>query len=135
MGKRKEKYVPKSFESTGDRSDTSANIYHSMLVHPKFKALSKGAQILYVYCKDQYYHEKKKPIPQNETLSESEQRRCFSMNQNKWRDEYEVYTNKAQFYKDMKQLIQAGFIDLEENGKVTRTKSIYMLSDRWQKPP
>lgn len=136
MGKRKQKYIPKVFESTGEQADTSANIYHSMLVHPKFKALSKGAQLLYIYCKDQYYNEHPKPKPQSETLSEIERQRCFTMNQAKWRDTYELYTNKAQFYKDMQQLIQAGFIDIVEYGKVTRTKSIYMLSDRWQgKPP
>ncbi|MBQ8885008.1 MAG: hypothetical protein IJY62_01345 [Clostridia bacterium] len=139
MGKRKQPYRPKPFESDGNPSDTSANIYHSMLTSPQYKALSKSAKVLYTYCKAQYYAEKKKPVPKHESLTESESQRCFTMNMGKWRDEYEIYTNRAQFYKDMGALMEMGFIDLVEDGKTTRTKSVYMFSDRWKrdgyKPP
>lgn len=59
MGRRKGKYVPKLFESTGVSHDTSANIYGSMLESPAFKDLSKNQRLLYIYMKKQYYGTKK----------------------------------------------------------------------------
>lgn len=135
MSKKKNKYIPKPFESTGERSDTSANIYMSMLEHPSFKALSTGAKVLYLYCKAQYYGEKSKPCPKYETLTENERQQCFTMNKRKWARLYEIYGSDHTFRRDMDQLIKAGFVDIVENGKSSRTKSIYMLSDRWRRPP
>ena len=134
-GKKKERYIPKSFESDGNSSDISANIYMSMLMSEKWKALSKNAQVLYLYCKAQYYAEKRKPVPQERALSEQEQRQCFTMNKAKWQNLYGIYSNERQFYKDMNMLIENGFIELIENGKTTRTKSIYMLSNKWKESP
>lgn len=136
MGKRKTPYRPKSFESTGAGGDTSANIYMSMLLSDSWKALSKNAMILYVYCKEQLYAEKRKPNPNPELkhLTEQEQARCFTMNRAKREDLYGLYSNSNQFYKDMKLLIKHGFVELIESGRTTRTKNIYMLSDKWHKP-
>ena len=53
MPKNSKKYEPKSFESDGNASDTSANIYMSMLMSYAWQQLSKNAQVLYVYCKAQ----------------------------------------------------------------------------------
>jgi hypothetical protein len=134
MSRRKESYKPKSFESDQNKSDTSSNIYMSMLMSESWQKLSKNAQILYVYCKAQYYAEKTKPKPQLRQLTEQEQRQCFTMNKSKWQSLYGIYpSDNGQFNKDMKQLIDNGFIELIENGKNTRTKSIYMLSNKWNK--
>ncbi len=57
------------------------------------------------------------------------------MNKSKWKDLYHLYTNESQFYKDRDLLVKYGFIEIIENGKNTRTKSIYMLSDKWRKEP
>lgn len=136
MSRKKEKYVPKSFESTGAGNDTSANIYMSMLMSDKWQALSKNAQVLYVYCKAQYYAEKKKPKPQFRELTEQEQRQCFTMNKSKWQKLYHIYkSDNGQFNKDMKQLIEMGFIDIIQSGQRNRSKSIYMLSNRWKENP
>ncbi len=132
MSKKKERYLPKPFESDGNRSDTSANIYHSMLLSPRWQALTKGAKVLYLYCKAQYYAEKTKPAPKNGRLTETEKLLTFTMNEKKWHDIYGIYSNKLQFYKDMLQLVQAGFIDIIENGKVTRSKNVYIFSTRWR---
>lgn len=56
------KYQKKDFESTGATSDTSANIYMSMLLAPAWRELTANQQRLYLYCKAQYYGEKRKPI-------------------------------------------------------------------------
>lgn len=130
---KKSVYVKKSFESDLSKDDTSANIYVSMLLSERWKQLSKNAQILYVYCKAQYYAEKKKPKPTCRQLTDQEQKQCFTMNKSKWQSLYKIYpSDNGQFNKDMKQLIDNGFIELIENGKITRTKSIYMLSNKWK---
>jgi hypothetical protein len=135
MSRRKEKYKPKSFESIGITSDTSANIYMSMLMSDNWHKLTKNQQILYVYCKAQYYAEKRKPKPQIAQLSDGELDLCFTMNKSKWCNLYHIYKegNQNGFIKDMKALINYGFIELVENGKNTRTKSIYKLSNKWNR--
>ena len=127
MGKIKNKhYEKRKFESTGSPSDTSANIYMSMLTSAAWKELTQRQQILYLYCKAQYYAEKKKPI-KDDALS-------FTMNQSKWRDLYGLYKNYTNgFYNDINSLIEHGFIICIESGAIRRTKSIYYFSDKWQK--
>lgn len=126
MSRRKTSYVKKGFESTGGSSDTSANIYMSMLLSDAWRALTAHQQRLYLYCKAQYYAEKKKP--RDDAL-------CFTMNQSKWCGLYGMYTksNARSFYRDMTALIQYGFVICVECGASSRTKSIYRFSDAWQK--
>ena len=96
-----------------------------MLLSVAWKELTKAQWALYLYCKAQYYAEKKKPAGE---LS-------FTMNQNKWCALYGLYSssNRSNFYKDMAALIERGFVVCLENGAITRTKSIYAFSDMWQK--
>ena len=134
MSKQKIKYKPKKFESTGISSDTSANIYMSMLMSDAWQSLTKNQQILYVYCKAQYYAEKRKPKPKLVELDAEQLSLCFTMNKSKWCNLYKIYKNGSQssFVKDMKALVDSGFIDIVESGKNTRTKNIYRLSSEWQ---
>lgn len=136
MGNKKyRRYEPKAFEGKQNSSDVSANIYVSMLMSDAWRVLTDGAKVLYLYCKAQYYAEKKKPKPQQTNplkLNEEQLNRCFTMNKSKWKDLYEIASNQNQFTKNMQMLIDYGFIELIENGKITRTKSIYMLSDKWR---
>ena len=133
MRKRMKAYVreqeikKKSFEGVlAKKSDTFARIYITMLLSEAWQALSAKQQVLYVYCKSQYYAEKTKPVGDN--------RKSFTMNQSKWRDLYGIYTlsNKNSFYKDMTALIEKGFIRCLHCGSISRTKSIYEFSDKWQ---
>lgn len=123
--KSRREYTKKSFESIGNSSDTSANIYMSMLLSPAWKKLTAQQQRLYLYCKAQYYAEKKKPKDNPE---------YFTMNQSKWCSLYGLYkkSNAAAFYRDIEALIEYGFIRCVECGSTTRTKSIYGFSDIWQ---
>jgi hypothetical protein len=118
-------YKKKPFESTGARSDVFASLYMSMLTHPAFKDMKPRTQILYLYCKAQLYAEKNKAIVDGEE--------CFSMNRNKWKNLYELYTNPNSFYKDMDILIGHGFVDCVSCGAISRTKNLFRLSARWQK--
>ena len=80
---KKQKSKPKDFDSTGSSSDTSANIYWSMLSSAAWKSLTAQQQQLYLYCKAQLYGQKKRPKEHGDN--------CFYMNQAKWRDEFELY--------------------------------------------
>lgn len=52
------------------RADTSANIYESMLTSDAFALLTTKQQILYVFCKAQYYGKRKpeKDFPEVEQM-------------------------------------------------------------------
>lgn len=126
MSRKPRTYQKKPFESTGTSSDTSANLYMSMLLSPAWQDLTAQQQRLYLYCKAQYYAEKQKPG--NDPL-------CFTMNQSKWSSLYRLYekSNAKGFYRDMTELIEHGFITCVQCGAITRTKSIYRFSSMWQK--
>ena len=125
MSYKKRKYEKKPFESALQPSDTSANIYESMILSEAWKDLSASAKVLYLTCKSQYYSEKKKPIEGDYTT--------FTMNQAKWADKYHLYSkgNHRGFQRDMESLIVHGFVKCVECGAVTRTKSIYRFSSDW----
>lgn len=126
MSRRKKPYVKKSFESMGKSSDTSANLYESMLLSPAWFDLSASQKVLYAVCKSQYYSEKRKPI-MDDNLS-------FTMNKSKWAEKYKLYAsnNPRGFQRDIAELIRHGFIVCVESGATTRKKSIYRFSDKWQ---
>ena len=48
-----------------------------------------------------------------------------------WKTTYKLYTNNKSFYEDRDALIERGFIEIVETGKITRTKNIYKFSDSW----
>ena len=102
-----------------------------MLMSENFRKLSDRQVRLYLYCKAQYYADKHKPIPKLTGISENH---YFTMNRNKWLNLYQIYNNdNGQFNKDIKALIDLGFIELVESGQHTRTVNIYKLSDKWHK--
>ena len=129
---KKKPYQKKSYESIGEPSDTSANIYHSMLVSNAWKSLTAKQKVLYQACKDQVYREKRKPQTK-EYPNGNEQ--YFTMNRHKWSTVYELYiaTNKSGFYRDRDALIEKGFIRVIENGQHSRSNTIYAFSDMWKK--
>lgn len=124
---RKSKYEKKAFESSGAASDVSANLYESMLLSDAWLHLTIQQQRLYLYCKLQFYSEKIKPIKDDPT--------SFTMNQAKWSTKYQLYDkrNAKGFQRDLKALIDHGFISCVSSGANTRTKSIYRFSSMWRK--
>ena len=139
---RKPKFEPKKFESINkgrpfkdhkgkNVADTSANIYESMLRSQAFKDLNTKSKMLYVYCKSQYYG-KRKPRVDYPLISVFNDDSCFYLS---WRDiqNYGLYTDTqhSNFYKDMKVLIEHGFIERVASGRTNRTKTIYRFSARW----
>ena len=141
MSRRKTKYTPKAFESRGEtfidengkaRTDTSANIYESMLLSKAFMDLTSKQQILYIYCKSQYYGHRKpeKDWPDMENLQGADK---FYLN---WAavKKYGLYKESmhSNFYRDMKVLCEHGFIKNISSGASQRKKSIYKFSSDWQ---
>lgn len=150
MSRRKERYVPKSFESCADilpkrkngnsATDVSANIYISMLMSQAWHNLTGKQKELYLYCKAQYYGEKKNNddhLTKYEKIEKQQPNieRRFTMHKSKWDEIYGIYSSngKRHFYDDMKALVDNGFIKVVENGKKTRTKNIYEYSNEWTK--
>lgn len=121
MSKRRQ-YVPKAWESVGGNR-LSANIYVSMMQSNAWMKLSKNARLLYLYMKAQYYGARNLPERPNTD---------FVFNWALVSKTYKLYTNYQRFENDRNMLIEYGFIELIENGKNTRTKSIYRFSDKWQ---
>lgn len=125
MATKPKQYKKKGFESTGTNSDTSANIYESMLLSPAWMDLTASQKVLYLTCKAQYYAEKTKPLDDGT---------CFTMAPQKWADKYGLYakTNGEGFYRDISALIEHGFIRCRQGGKASRTKTIYQFSEKWK---
>ena len=137
---KKKTYKPRSFESKGEKylnqrnklvADTSANIYESMLTSAAFKSLLPRQKILYVYCKAQYYGKRK---PAKDYKEEYQEESCFYMNWGKALD-YGLYTEKSHsnFYKDMQELEQKGFIKKLKSGQAHKEKNVYQFCAEWQK--
>lgn len=141
--------MPKSFESdvrilpkTKKKScpkDVSANIYLSMLMSQAWHNLTLKQKELYLYCKAQYFGESKTES-EHKTNNEIEKdvnanlQIRFTMNKSKWCEIYHLYSDGGQrhFYKDIKSLVDNGFIKVVESGKTSRTKNIYEFSDKWR---
>lgn len=119
---RRKKYVPKAFESK-KAGDVSANIYASMIQSRAWANLTNNARVLYLYMKLQYYGQRNIPNREQE---------CFYFNKAMFTKTYQLYKNVNQFYRDRQMLIDNGFIETVENGRTTRTKSIYRLSSKWR---
>ena len=143
MSRKRSKYMPKSFESQGEkfidpvtgkiRADTSANVYQSMLLCAAFQDLTQRQRLLYIVAKSQYYGSRK-PEHDFPDIEEYKGETKFYLN---WDlvQRYGLYTETmhANFYKDVNALITHGFIKRIVSGAKKREKSVYSFSDEWQK--
>ena len=133
---KKKKFEYEKFESAGEfvdgngkkRKDTSVRICESMLFSDAFSALTNRQKMLYICCKSQFFG-KRKPCQDIEILYDD----CFYMSFSTIIP-YKIYTKnmKSEYYKDLKILVDLGFIELIAKGN-SRKKSIYKYSDRWKK--
>ena len=130
---KKKKYVPKTFESTirytdengYNKLDTSANLFHSMLISEAFKNLTNRQKVTYLYMKDLYYNVPTAKHPNGDKM-------YFYFNRHIWKDLYGTHTNGERVRSDIDALIKNGFIEEVENNKNLRQKNVYKYSDKWQ---
>ena len=137
MGRKRKRYAPQPYESARGTGDTCAQIYESMLTHPAFLDLTYRQRFLYVVCKAQLYGKRKprdtegyKEIPElcGETV-------FFFGSDDAARYGLSTESNHRDFYRDMRALINAGFIEKLVDGSRGRGRAVYRLSSRWQQPP
>ena len=109
--------------------ETSANIFESMLRSPAYMRLTDKQRCLYVVCKAQYFGKRK---PSKDYGIEVFDDQCFYLN---WESvqHYGLYKQHAHFYRDIKALIAAGFIERVSSGAGKREKSVYRYSSEWGK--
>lgn len=130
---KKKKHVPKTFESTirytdengNNKTDISANLYHSMLISETFKNLTNRQKVTYLYMKDLYYYVPSAKHPNGDNM-------YFYFNRHIWKDLYGTHTNGERVRTDIDALIKNGFIEEVENNKNLRQKNVYKYSDKWQ---
>lgn len=130
-------YKAETFEGIGDKFvdthrtfvlDTSANIFESMLRSPAYMGLTDRQRCLYVICKAQLFG---KPKPSEEYSGKFDEQ-CFFLD---WEtmQHYGLYKQHSHFYRDMKALIGAGFIERVFSGARIHEKSVYRYSSEWRK--
>ena len=143
MPKKKMRKPPREFESLSGfsfvdengrvRADTSANIYESMILSPAFMDLTSKQQVLYIFCKAQFYGKRKpgKDFPDEPRLQSDD---LFYLNWDLVCNHYRLYGEKSRghFYKDMKSLSGHGFIEIVVNGKAQHRKNVYRFSSGWK---
>lgn len=141
MGRRK-KWTARPFESQGQkftdpntgviRSDTSANLYESMLLHPAFTTMKPRQQVLYLICKAQFYGHRK-PRDDFKEMEDVQSDECFYLNLAAV-IKYGNYTRnmRREFYADMAELERRGFIKTISSGRATKSKSIYRFCSDWK---
>ena len=129
MGKRK-RFVPKDIESAKGVGDTSANIYRSMLLHPACKDLTASQFRLYVYCKSELYGKNRHDLDGFPAYVR-EDPAYFTFNKAKWQKDglYGLYSNSGQFYRDIKALIEHGFIDCVQSGSVVGNRKLHSADE------
>jgi hypothetical protein len=125
----KPRYIKPSYASTGGSKDTSAPIFMSMLMSAAWLDLTKSQQILYIYCAEQVYGEKRIAVDGQPNAV------TFTMNRYKWNTLYKLYSdgNAARFYADRDALIEHGFIRVAQS--IAKEKTVYALIDKWQRWP
>lgn len=138
MAKRRA-YQKKTFESNGSTSDTSANLYMSMLLSPAWTDLTDRQKVLYLYAKSRLYGQRTK---EKEALFEqyldlkkpTNIDSFFSLSIGDAVYVFKLYskTNQHPFYRDVEALIAHGFIRCIACGNIARVKTIYQFSDKWQ---
>lgn len=134
------KYVGKKFECVGgkildrngtQRFDTTTRLFESMLLSDAFTTLTPKQQILYVYCKAQFYGKRKPRDDYGKMgLFQGEEYFYLSLQMVK---AYGLYTDSthANFYRDMTALEKHGLIKKVSAGQYKK-KSVYQYSGDWK---
>lgn len=141
MESKRKGYSAKPYESVGlnyidrkgkTRKETNCCIYDSMLESDAFVSLKPRLKVLYLYCKAQLFG-KRKPARDCPQIDIYQDDSCFYFNWDLAKN-YGLYkpSMESNFYRDMKALIDAGFIKLLTSGAKRKQKNVYAFSDRWK---
>ena len=129
---KKDPYIRQKFESKKDgvenknKREPFAALYVTMLTSDAWYNLSNGSRNLYFYMKLEA--QGTDPDKKKEKMDLDPEQFYFN------RAIYEKYgfSNRNQVIKWRDELVSNGFIAIVENGRWTRTKNVYALSDKWK---
>jgi len=107
-----------------------------------YKDLSNDGRALLLACKREVWSvqvqpESKRPKMQQDNGEYKTGDFWFTMNRAKWSDKYNVFPkgSKDRAYAVLAELVKNGFIDVILSGRISRTNSIYAMSERWKNYP
>lgn len=134
MGK-KRKYTPPTFETMHPEGrHVYMAIYDTLYTSPAWKKLTDKQVRLYLFCRWQYWAKRENrpgaDYPDYEPYQAPE---VFYLNWAKVQSAGLYRSNKKRFYDDVRALCKRGLIESLYNGRGGRDKSVFRLSDLWQK--
>lgn len=134
MGK-KRKYTPPTFETMHPEGrHVYMAIYDTLYTSPAWKELTDKQVRLYLLCRWQYWAKRENrpgaDYPDYEPYQAPE---VFYLNWAKVQSAGLYRSNKKRFYDDVRALCKRGLIESLYNGRGGRDKSVFRLSDLWQK--
>ncbi len=134
MGK-KRKYTPPTFETMHPEGrHVYMAIYDTLYTSPAWKELTDKQVRLYLFCRWQYWAKRENrpgaDYPDYEPYQAPE---VFYLNWAKVQSAGLYRSNKKRFYDDVRALCKRGLIESLYNGRGGRDKSVFRLSDLWQK--
>lgn len=134
MGK-KRKYTPPTFETMHPEGrHVYMAIYDTLYTSPAWKELTDKQVRLYLFCRWQYWAKRENrpgaDFPDYEPYQAPE---VFYLNWAKVQSAGLYRSNKKRFYDDVRALCKRGLIESLYNGRGGRDKSVFRLSDLWQK--
>lgn len=140
--KRKIEYTPQPYERKiiAGKKDKFTLVYLSMCESTAWKALVPRQQMLYLWFRFQWSTVGTKNTPSGDYPDNADFQRPYVVYMNKAvAMRTGLYTkveggnfNRRDFYNDVRRLENVGFIECLQKGKNTRTKSVYVLVDKWK---
>ena len=117
---KKRRYSPKKYETFRER-DSFCPMHWELVNSWAYLQLSDSAKVCLVFCKSLIRYQNSTGLPEGQ----------FYFNRGIWKG-FGWYKDPNKVLKDLRQLVQYGFVTVVRSGRNTRTKSIYKLSDAWQ---
>lgn len=133
------KNPPQFWDTPKGPKDHFYQVFDGMTDHPAFRDMSKGARLLYFYCRRESHGRATSDYMKGlfgEWSYDSDPGRLFYMNFAQAK-QHELYNdgNKGGLRRDMQELISHGFVDCVMNGGGNRRKALYALSSRYREWP
>lgn len=134
MGKRK-KFENPSWASMRSK-EPFTRIFDSMRESRAWRALKSKARALWIECARQANSGTNLPCKDFPDVAEFRVPDAFYMNRSLI-DPSGLFGSNGAFYACLRELEEKGFIQCLRNGRNTRTKSVYRMSDAWKRwePP
>ena len=132
-GKDRHRFINNGKEQT----DTTTLLTYSMMISDAFRDLTARQRMLYVYAKSQFYGARSRPCNDYKDIDvfkEYNGSRYFYLNHRLLSDVFGLYPkdNHRDLYKDIKALIEHGFIEKYSGGRSNRSRAIYRYSEWWK---